>query len=51
MAKWELVEENIDDIMTTSNPILGLSDTCRCRYDLYRKLRRNGLYKYKQVRR
>ena len=47
--KWELVHEGVRGTKTVSNPILGYESTYKCIYDVFRKRRRNGLYKFKHV--
>ena len=49
--KWELIEECIHGTKVTFNPILGYSREVSCVYDVFRKKKWNGLYKYKKVER
>ena len=49
--KWELVQENEPYVQVTFNPILGVITEGAVMCDVYRKKKRNGLYKYKQVQR
>lgn len=43
--KWELVDEGVD--MVRVYPMTGQRGTVVC--DVYRKMRHNGMYKYKYV--
>jgi hypothetical protein len=48
--KWELIEENKRMISYQYNPIIGWEGKkTPVTVDVYRKLKRNGIYKYKHV--
>ena len=51
MKRWELVQENTKRIKTVSNPILGVVSQGTVYVDIYRKLKRNGIYKFKNIER
>ena len=51
MARWELVQENAKRIKIVSNPILGVVSEGVVYVDIYRRLRRNGTYKFKNIER
>lgn len=51
MSKWELIEEDVAGIRQVSNPILGVVSKTPARWDVFRKKKRNGTYKYKKVER
>lgn len=49
--QWELVEENKRMYQEVTNPIMGKVSEGYVFIDVYRKMRRNGTYKYKNVKR
>jgi hypothetical protein len=49
--KWELVQENVSMTSVGFNPIWGEMSRGTVYVDVYRKKMRNGLYKYKNVKR
>jgi hypothetical protein len=50
--KWEIYQENVSMTAVGFNPIWGnTTKEYNVPCDVYRKMRRNGAYKYKTVRR
>ena len=49
--KWELVEENKQMVKVSTNLFSNFEHTSIIRCDVYRKLRWNGIWKYKYVKR
>ncbi len=50
-SKWELVEENKEMIEESFNIAWGEKKIRKVRCDVYRKLRWNGTWKYKYIKR
>ena len=49
MKNWELIEEDVPQIMEKNYPFLGITNKFNVLVDIYRKKKRNGLFKYKKV--
>ena len=49
--KWELIEEDVHGRKQNIDSIFGIINNIPCRYDVYRKKRWNGIYKYKKIER
>jgi hypothetical protein len=49
IKQWELVEEDRPMIQTSFNPLTEMSFEKDVLVDVYRKKKRNGIYKYKNV--
>ena len=50
-GSWELVKENQRMFQEVTNPIIGKISEGYVYIDVYRKKRRNGTYKYKNIKR
>lgn len=49
--KWELIQEDVKRREVTTNPLWGVVSEGTVYVDVYRKLKRNGTYKFKTVKR
>lgn len=47
--EWELVEEGIKGTKTVINPMLDFNSKHKVVYDLYKRKKKDGTWKYKQV--